>query len=261
MLRRCLFAATSVTLCSALFWAGCGGSADIPGPVLGTTDAGHDHEVAESEPDASSTTTPDAKGADQQDANTDAPLPAPVSVTYGTCPAFTGCGGDVVGTWKVTGGCVSDTTFADAKTGDCAGVEEGNVDIQAAGLITATATTFRRRLDVTLKADLSIPPACVQYLGGTCNSTEIGLTLSIGPDQPALFDDAKCTSDGAGGCNCKVKRAYNEDETHDYSVDGSTLTTTDPDRTFAYCVAGTKTTMQETTAGTLLPVIVETEKQ
>ena len=38
-----------------------------------------------------------------------------IDITYGTCTNFTKCGGDLVGSWNVTGGCLSEYSFAEAK--------------------------------------------------------------------------------------------------------------------------------------------------
>src|SRR5436190_1748658 len=53
------------------------------------------------------------------DAKADVPLTgAFVPIAYGAakCPAFTKCGGDEKGVWNVTGGCVTEEAFAQAKS-------------------------------------------------------------------------------------------------------------------------------------------------
>lgn len=259
MRGRSLLAATSVAFFMAA-WVGCSGKTDSPGETNSSPDAG-------GSPDATSMTSPDANtGPDPKpDASTagneDFDAGTPVDVSYGTCQPFTACGGNIVGTWKITGGCVSNQTFADLKSKFCEGIEEGNVVIKAAGTLTATDTTVTRQTKVDISADAFIPQQCAAKAGGSCQIVEAGLSTSVlGTDPP--FDKAKCTTDGAGGCNCSVSKAYVENVTGAYTASGNTITTTNPNRTFDYCVDGSKLTYQETTsAGTVsFPIIVELAK-
>ncbi|HVH40829.1 MAG TPA: hypothetical protein VM925_00755 [Labilithrix sp.] len=249
-------------------WSGCGGVEESPASTLrdgGVGGGGADAAGQDSggiTPDSGDTKVLVDAGGQDADASkeVDSGLPPPVTVTYGTCPAFTACGGDVIGTWAVSGGCVSADTFAAAKQPPCEGVQESDVVIKAAGTMVATATTIHRKSKVDMSAKLFIPQACAAQAGGNCALVEYGLTNEIEPGTPPLFDKASCTSAGGGACNCTVSRATAEDETSDYTVAGNTLTSTNPTRTFDYCVDGTKNTYKETTDGSL-PIIVELTKK
>lgn len=181
---------------------------------------------------------------------------ANIPIKYGTCDQFTPCGGDVKGTWKVTGGCLSDDTFAAAKE-KCPGLQESDVDIKAGGEVVVTDTNVKRTTIVTITAKIAIPEVCAAQAGGNCAFVGVGLTTEVIPG--AKFDKASCKANASKGCDCDVERTIEEETDDAYTVAGNTLTTTDPTRTFDYCVDGNKNTYQETTAESL-PVIVELTK-
>ena len=254
MLNRSFALAVMVTLAGAVCWAGCSGD---DGATPGNT----------ADPDAGTPNGNDA-GADDSGGNTpvdsgtpeDSGPAATVDIAYGTCPAFTKCGGDIVGTWKVTGGCVGSDAFADAKA-QCAGLQESDVVIKASGTVVATATKVQRTTTVTLSAKVAIPKTCAQ---GITNCALIGAGLQSGalPGAPK-FDTATCTEAGTS-CNCTVAVTVDEKTDDSYTAAGGVVTTTNPTRTFDYCVDGNKTTYKETTPpaqGTFaLPIIVELGK-
>src|SRR5262245_26380797 len=102
MLTKCFSLAGLIGVTALVVWAGCGG--DEANVSSGGNDAGPDSNgIIDHQPnpqdagDNDTGTGPSFKG---------------VEITYGTCPAFTKCGGDVVGTWNLTGGCLSADTFA-----------------------------------------------------------------------------------------------------------------------------------------------------
>ena len=254
MLNRSFALAVMVTLAGAVCWAGCSGDAGSPPGAAIDPDAGGSN--------GSDAGSEDSGGDIVVDSSTpeDSGPPATVDITYGTCPAFTKCGGDIVGSWKVTGGCVSSDAFAEAKA-QCDGLQESDVVIKASGTVVATATKIQRTTTLTLSAKVAVPKACAQ---GISNCALIGAGLQSGavPGVPK-FDTATCTDAGTS-CNCTVATTFEEKSDDSYTTADDVVTTTNPTRTFDYCVAGNKTTYKETTApaqGTFaLPVIVEIAK-
>lgn len=218
-------------------WLGCGGSeATTNGSSSsgGTTDSG-------SETSTTSDSGPsDSGGGSTVDVKFDGNIDAPeVTITYGTCPAFTPCGGDEKGTWKVTGGCLSDEIVADAKTA-CPGFTTSNEVIKAKGIVTADGTNVVRQTQVKLTAKAFVPftGSCAQA-GGNCQLLALGAT-QLG------FDKATCVAaDGGGGCDCDVEQSVVNASSATYTKSGNTITTSGGD-TFDYCVAGAKLSYKQT---------------
>lgn len=261
MLARCLSAASAIVLCSLAVWPGCGGS-EAATPRLRDSDSGTKSDASANVDEDEDAGTVDSGTGTPVDAGSDATstLPPPATIVYGTCPAFTPCGGEATGTWTVTGGCLSDATFAAVKQAPCDGVQESDVVLKAAGTLTANGGKITRNTKVEMTAKLAVPKACAEQApGGSCAIFQYGLTTEIQPGTPPFFDTATCTSNGAGGCNCNVSKTTAENTVNDYTASGNVLTTTDPTRTFDYCVQGTKISYKETTEGSL-PIVVELTK-
>ncbi|MBX3218754.1 MAG: hypothetical protein KF850_42505, partial [Labilithrix sp.] len=186
--------------------------------------------------------------------------PPMVDVTYGTCPAFAKCGGDIVGSWKVSGGCVSSDAFTDLKT-QCPGFEESDVVIKANGTVVATATNVVRKTSVKLTGKIALPKACAMGTDN-CSTIALGLTSGVLPGVPK-FETATCT-DGGTLCNCDVSVTRDETTDDSYTSADGVVTTTNPTRTFDYCVDGSKTTYVETTPPApnafALPIFIEISK-
>ncbi|MBX3263984.1 MAG: hypothetical protein KF782_30200 [Labilithrix sp.] len=251
MLKKSFSLAVVVALSGSLVWVGCSSddsSATEPGADAGntdTTDAG----------------AQDSGGGDPVDtgAPEDETPPPTVDVTYGTCPAFAKCGGDIAGSWKVSGGCVSSDAFAEAKA-QCPAFQESDVVIKASGTVVATATNVKRKTSVSLTAKLAIPKSCTVVTD--CGLIATGLKTGAVPGAPK-FETANCTDAGAI-CNCDVAGTLDETTDDAYTSADGVVTTTDPTRTFEYCVDGDKTTYTETTAPSAnsfsLPIFVEITK-
>lgn len=230
---------------------GCGG--DDPAPAQTTEDAGTDSG---------------SNGQQQSEAGTDAGQTFDgVPITYGACPAFTGCGGDVVGSRSVVGGCLSDTAFDALKQGACSGIEEREIQILAKGSYDATASSIERTLEIKLSGKAFVPRTCVDsfgFPGAPCSLLGPALTQGVGGQK--VFDTASCatTTTPAEGCDCTVGRTVKQSGAAAYTVTGNVLTTTSPDdapseRTYEYCVEGDDLTFRETTAQSL-PIVVELSK-
>ena len=254
MLTKSFSLAAVVGLAGSVMWVGC--SSDDPKVSAPTQDAGTgtDNDSGKSDTDSGNNNPPDDDAGSKKDAGFDG-----VDITYGKCPDFTKCGGDVVGSWKVSGGCVADDAFAEAKT-KCPGLQESDVVIKANGTVVATATTIERKTNVQVSAKVVVPKSCSPV--ADCSLIAAGLQTGALPGAPK-FETATCTDSGAN-CNCDVVGTVNEETNDDYTTAGNVLTTKDPDRTFDYCVKGTKTTYKETTAPVKgefsLPIIVELTK-
>jgi hypothetical protein len=244
MLRRTFSLASVVGLGGLVVFAGC---SDDPSPATGGRDAG---------PSTDSGADPQDSGATPVDS-----APQGFPIKYGSCPTFTKCGGDLVGAWNVSGGCLSEETFTEAKAA-CVGLKESDVVITASGTVGITATNVKRAIEVILNGKVEIPKSCLK--GTPCAALEFGLTQEALAPGGLAFDSATCT-DAPTACNCTVRKRqpYNSDAVYTTTPDG-TLTIpasgAAKQETYEYCVAGGKTTYTETTADEPLKLFVEISK-
>ena len=254
MLTKRFSLAAVVGLAGSVMWIGCS-SDDSPATTTGDTDAG-----TQTGTDSGNTDTDSGNNQGDKDASNDKDAGFEgVDVTYGKCPEFTKCGGDVAGSWMVAGGCVSDDAFAAAKV-KCPGLEESDVVIKANGTVVATATTIQRKTAVQVSAKIAVPKTCSPV--PDCGLIATGLQSGAVPGAPK-FEKAKCTDSGAN-CDCDVLGTVTEDTDDEYTTSGNVLTTKDPERTFEYCAKADTITYTETTPPAkdsfTLPFVVELKK-
>ena len=257
MLNNCFSVGSFVALAGVMtVWVGCS-SSDTPASTA-NTDAG-----------TSSTLDSGSNGTDTVDSGSGTAngLDGGVTVTYDTCQTFAKCGGDVVGSWKVTGGCLDKSTFDTARR-SCSQLQESDVVIQAAGTLTFDATTATRNTTVKLTGKVFVPTAdaagCSAANGQSCSFLGLGLTLGIA-GSALKFDSATCTDTTAPskGCNCDVTKTTTDDATQPYtkSTDGDRIDLTSPTQTYDYCINGATNTYLETTNNSTLKLYVQIGKQ
>lgn len=138
------------------------------------------------------------------------------------CPAFQPCGGNALGTWDYTDGCVQNP-FTGLQSA-CPAVTVTGLTGTARGSITLTATTVTRSATVTTSATVNVPSSCAQPIGG-CAVVEKQLT-------DAGFV-AACA--GAGDCSCSVSRTEQLDDASAYTASGNTITLASGDK-YDYCL-------------------------
>jgi hypothetical protein len=222
-------------------WIGCGGS-EATAPGVGEADSGPPDATVAADTGIPETSAP-------ADAPFDGFIDAPeVTLTFGTCAAFTPCGGDETGSWKVSGGCLSNSFLAPAQNA-CAGFTTSEETIVAKGIVTADGTTLVRRTQVRLTAKAFIPLSCAPNGINDCSTIAVGAQFQYG------FDKATCVANtGANGCDCEIEETALENATDTYTKSGNTLTTGSGD-TFDYCTAGAELTYTQTnTTGNQAPL-------
>lgn len=231
--------------------------APAPSPV----DAGVrlDAPDAGSEPDAPSATDApadlDAPSATDAGPRPDGPLLPPVDAgdpfgdagTLGTpewvpidvlttesCATLTPCGGDVVGTWDVTGGCVEipipDAFFA------CPGATAVGSGM-GRGRVTFTGTVARRTAQSVASVAVFLPAVCAGLIGG-CDGLETMLQGAV--------PDSACVTEAAG-CRCEARQHFGIDDGDLYSIEGNEIVSTTSGRRWAYCIAGDELRYEDTT--------------
>lgn len=163
--------------------------------------------------------------------------PQPVTISFmSSCPAFSRCGGDVVGTWFYTSGCVADAEF-DYVT-QSFGLACSTVDVtNKMGTITGSAIidggTFVR--SVTGTASFRIT-ASGSGLAGTCQSNCDGFNNLLSD----FGVTGTCALSGAD-CVCDLTTELNIMENARYALDAGVLWLTAADGGVTrhdYCVSG-----------------------
>jgi hypothetical protein len=238
MLGRSLSLATvaAALVAGVPIWACSSSTATIP-----EVDAGSPVDAAPVPDDSPSGATPEAS--------------AGINITYGQCPAFTKCGGDIVGSWHLTGGCLSEQTFAQAKS-ICPQLKESNVSLHATGSLDVTATNIQRETAVNLSAHIELPKSC-DILAPSATCTDVSNLLMNPLIFPGgfSFKTATCvdSTTDAKLCECDVTTSYSEsiDTTYTATPDGSLTTPpatgSSSPRTYEFCIASAALTFTETT--------------
>jgi hypothetical protein len=236
-------------------FVGC--SSDSGGGGGTTTDAGN-ADTGTTPTDSggnADTSTGQDSGADTSTAADTGVPGVEVNLQYGNCAAFDPCAGDPKGKWAVTGGCVSETVFDPAKA-NCPGIVESNVVFKAKGTIDTNATNVDRKTSIFFSAKVNLPKVCVDSVpGASCPLVAFFLKSAQG----GSFDNATCTSDGAGGCNCDISDTTVETTNDTYTQNGATITT-GGGKTYEFCQKTTKLEYRET-GQNATPAVLELTKQ
>lgn len=247
----------SLTLCSALLTlAGCGeshggGDGGRDGGIVVTFDAGRD----------AGTPARDA-GTPRMDSGTPVPDAAPpardgsllppidggnpfgdagalgepawvgVDVHYdGTaCDALVPCGGDVVGTWDVTGGCF-ELPDVEGMLSLCPGATVTTRTARARGRVTFDATTAHRVAQSEVEIEVFAPALCVGFFPGGCEGIETEIRMRV--------PDSACVESAAGDCTCAARQITVIDDADLYTIEGDEIVSSTSGKRWAYCISGT----------------------
>jgi hypothetical protein len=170
------------------------------------------------------------------------------------CGAIDACGGDLTGSWKVTGICASISPGSMLTAGQstslpaaCGDIVAQAVDRASYGAIDVTVTFTGTQLQEAGAFEIEFPldytSACLSALGApqadesTCNEIAGGVTTDA-------QDSATCTV-ASGGCACTVSISEPIDVTGSYQVQGNAIVTDNRMFTSDYCVTGDTATLLE----------------
>ena len=166
------------------------------------------------------------------------------------CTMFTACGGNVVGTWRLTKACISGlanplAAFCPSSTFQVSESLGGTVKFVANDGVTlamgVAGGTYSSNITSSVVEDLTIPASCLQ--GATCAQVQSSINQSGDGGAPAAM--GTCT-DAAGGCACHVTAATSATPTSGvYTVSGSTITL--DGQPSPYCVKGSGLLIQNPT--------------
>jgi hypothetical protein len=148
-----------------------------------------------------------------------------------SCATASPCGGNLVGTWKVTQSCL--TATGDLNSLCDGGGVSANIAFMFSGTVTYNADgTYSSAFTGTETAHDQFPSGCAPF-GATCE--QLGQQVIDG-------GTISCSTDTAGVCTCDSVAPLKDTNptSGTYSTTGSTLTTTQDGMTStsSYCVQG-----------------------
>ncbi len=164
--------------------------------------------------------------------------------------SFVACGGDIVGDWSISGGCVDDG--GNNGLNELCATATIDVDFDTTGTVSFGADgKFSSNVASSGSLALNLPKECLPALGGSCEDFSSAL-------------DSPCTTAADGSCACIIPADDNTaGDMGTYSVSGTSLTMTStssiaPDE-LEYCVEGNNLHVKQTKDGTT-SVYVATRK-
>jgi hypothetical protein len=160
-----------------------------------------------------------------------------VTLTFGSCPAVSACGGSLLGTWFYTAGCINNP-FSEA-TSQCGAATTSNNTGTVRGQVTFTPATITRDALLNITGSVHFPSSCLSAVV-TCASLNVLVAQ--------YYPGSTCTAAGGGGCDCAMTRSTRFNELAlAYSVSGNTLTV--GTGTYDFCVSPASTFKYTRTGG------------
>ena len=154
------------------------------------------------------------------------------------CPALAACGGAIVGTWDVAGGCFELPVPADLMR--CPGASVTRTTGRARGRVAFGPVLANRAAQWEVVAELAIPALCASVVGG-CD----GLQNII----RGAFPDAACGADGASGnCRCAIRQTGSLRDGDGYTTMNNQIVSATLGRRWDYCVAGDRLRYRDASA-------------
>jgi hypothetical protein len=158
-----------------------------------------------------------------------------VDLSFGTCQAFSACGGDEHGTWDYTAACVSEDYAAQIKR-SCSGATIKSITGTKKGTVLIVGSGIARDVVTTVNLVLTIPGSCATPLGG-CSGVQTALQQE--------FPGTTCVASGsAGACDCSATINSTIRDSTTYTKAGSRITVANGD-VYDFCVTGSKMTYRE----------------
>jgi hypothetical protein len=153
--------------------------------------------------------------------------PKVVDVTFADkCPAFSPCGGSVVGVWDYESACAEGVWDDAKKACPTLGITSQSGTVQ--GRLLFTANTVSRSAKVSFSAKINWPAICLQ--GASCPAAQAALLK--------VFTTATCAAGPNGSCDCNVTSSTSGSSAGTpYSVQGNQIVVNDGNK-FDFCVNG-----------------------
>lgn len=152
----------------------------------------------------------------------------------GSCGMVEPCGGDIVGTWNVTGECINSMVLDPQTQAICAQASISNISISVSGSGTFNADlTYSLAENVTVMVTWNVPATCLA--GETCD-----YFASMFQGQLPANTTFTCT--GSSACTCTEAASGTADDNGTYALSGSNISVTSAvsgsTSSGGYCVQG-----------------------
>ncbi len=173
-------------------------------------------------------------------------VPLEVLTDGSECDPLVACGGDIVGTWDVSGGCVEVPVPEELMMCPTASLTAVGM---ARGRVTFDGTTAVRAAQSEVIVSVFVPGLCAAFVGG-CDAIE---TMIQG-----MFPDAACRESATADCDCDIRQGIVIDDTDGYTIEGFQIVSATLGKRWDYCV-GTDGTMRYrdvSPSGTIEPGII-----
>ncbi|MEO8905991.1 MAG: hypothetical protein ABI488_25815 [Polyangiaceae bacterium] len=161
-----------------------------------------------------------------------------------SCATASACGGDVVGTWKVSSSCITADASSMMGNMSCSGLTESTSATVTGTITYAADKTYTSSFTTSGSVVVKVPASCLMQQGVTLTCQQVQQALSVAATSG--FASATCAESG-GGCACTLGlNAQPTTETGTYSTAASVLTETDAGGTPSdsdYCVKGSTLTV------------------
>lgn len=154
-----------------------------------------------------------------------------------TCPPLTACGGDVVGTWDVSGGCF-ELPLEDMLS-LCSGAAVTRREGQARGRVTFDGAFAHRVAQAEVVVEVFVPRICATLIGG-CPAIETMIRDRV--------PDSVCVTE-AGDCRCAVRQINSIDDADGYTIEGNQIVSASLGRRWDYCIEGDALRYEDVTPG------------
>jgi len=160
----------------------------------------------------------------------------------GSCGKVQPCGGNVVGTYNISGACFDNAALTMDIGMDCPGATVNISGLKVSGNASFNAD-LTYSVNETISASLSetIPPSCLTTNGVTLTCAQLDQSIqAVLVQNPGTYQSAHCS--GSSTCTCTFTLApQTMSETGTYTTSGTTITTTDStgaSDSSSYCVQG-----------------------
>jgi hypothetical protein len=158
-----------------------------------------------------------------------------VNLSFGTCQAFSACGGDEHGTWDYTAVCDSKDYAAQIRQ-SCPSATIQSLTGTKKGTVLIAGSGIARDVVTTVNMVVTIPGSCATPLGG-CAGVQTAL-------QQAIPGTTCVASGSAGACDCSATITSTIRDATTYTKSGNRLTVANGD-IYDFCITGSKMTYVE----------------
>jgi hypothetical protein len=173
-------------------------------------------------------------------------VPLDVLVDGTTCPPLDACGGDELGSWDVTGGCVDFAVPEEFAL--CTGATI-TASGRARGRVTFGGGFADRTAQSEVSADVFIPGFCAGLAGG-CAAVEDLIVMSI--------PGSVCVATPAGDCRCAARMVNVIDDADAYTTMSNQIVSTTSGKRWDYCITDGEMRYRDvSTSGSTEPGIIE----